>query len=333
MGYLAQLKSAFEQKKIGENDSRTLHDFYFSYLSAAESNGYSKASVEPILKEFLRMVVEQSCNPFPFDSFHQSIFHPFNYYQFGLEFTRPLVIRDTSTILHLNHLHSIVSQLAKKENVILLANHQTELDPQAISLALEHIYPALAQEMIMVAGHRVVSDPLAIPFSMGRNLLCVYSKKHIENDPDKKAERQLHNQRTMKRMAQLLSEGGKCIYVAPSGGRDRPGPDGAIEVAPFDPQSIEMFWLMAQKADHPTHFYPLALATYHLLPPPGYVEKQLGEVRVTQATPIHLAFGPEVDMDNFPGSEHGDKKAKRQKRAQYIWELVKKDYEILKSSG
>ena len=80
--------------------------------------------------------------------------------------------------------------------------------------------------MIIVAGHRVVSDPLAIPFSMGRNLLCIYSKKYFESDPAAKADKLQHNQRTMKKMLQLLSEGGKCIYVAPSGGRDRPGAAG-----------------------------------------------------------------------------------------------------------
>jgi glycerol-3-phosphate O-acyltransferase len=166
---------------------------------------------------------------------------------------------------------------------------------------------------------------------MGRNLLCIYSKKYVENDPETKADKLLHNQRTMKLMSQLLSEGGKCIYVAPSGGRDRQGPDGKIEVAFFDPQSIEMFWLMAKKANHPTHFYPLALSTYDLLPPPERVEKQLGESRVTKATPIGLAFGPEIDMENFPGSDQRDKKVKRQKRAQFIWETVNKDYEALTS--
>ena len=60
-------------------------------------------------------------------------------------------------------------------------------------------------------------------------------------------------------MSSLLSEGGKVIYVAPSGGRDRKNLNDKIVVAPFDPQSIEMFSLMARKAKKPTHFYPLSL--------------------------------------------------------------------------
>ena len=35
--------------------------------------------------------------------------------------------------------------------------------------------------MIMVAGDRVTTDVVAVPFSKGRNLLCIFSKKHIEN--------------------------------------------------------------------------------------------------------------------------------------------------------
>ncbi len=100
--------------------------------------------------------------------------------------------------------------------------------------------------MIFVAGERVITDPLAVPFSMGRNLLCIFSKRYIDHPPEQKMKKQLHNKRTMELMSELLSEGGKAIYVAPSGGRDRPNADGVVEIAPFDPQSIEMFYLMAR---------------------------------------------------------------------------------------
>lgn len=48
---------------------------------------------------------------------------------------------------------------------------QTEADPQVISLLMEREgYGDVAEKLINVAGHRVTTDPLAIPFSMGRNL-------------------------------------------------------------------------------------------------------------------------------------------------------------------
>ena len=209
----------------------------------------------------------------------------------------------------------------------MLANHQTEPDPQVISLLIEKIDPILAKEMIFIAGHRVTSDPLAVPLSLGRNLLCIYSKKHISHPPEKKGEKILHNQRTLKEMQTLLNEGGHCIYVAPSGGRDRfDAITGHVQIAPFDPQSVELFGLLGSRAERLVHFYPLALKSYDLMPPPGQVEKELGEKRVIHFTPVYLSFGKEVEMESFAGSEDANKKEKRIRRAEYIWSQVCKEY-------
>jgi len=83
-----------------------------------------------------------------------------------------------------------------------VANHQTEIDPQFISLLLEKEYSKLAKDMIFVAGDRVILDQLAIPASMGRNLLCIYSKKHIHNPPDLMETKRLHNKKTMGLMSE-----------------------------------------------------------------------------------------------------------------------------------
>ena len=113
----------------------------------------------------------------------------------------------------------------------------------------------------------------------------------------------------MKTMQQLMTDGGKCIWVAPSGGRDRPSDDGKYEVAPFDSKSIEMFRLMSAKADgtatsgqprgnleppraisshlrqadRPTHFYPLSMFTYPICPPPTTVGGEIGARRFPAA--------------------------------------------------
>lgn len=327
--YLAQLEAYSKEGIVPADIKETMKQWYFSYKAAALANGQGESIYEPILDQFLKLVVEQLKHPYTFEPYHQSIRKPVDLYQVSIDFVRPLVNMQKSQAVNLQYADQMTEQLAKGDNVILLANHQTELDPQAISLLLEKTHPKLAEEMIFVAGHRVVSDPMAAPFSKGCNLLCIYSKKYIDGDPLHKEEKRLHNQRVMKQMGSLLSEGGKCIYVAPSGGRDRRNRQGKIEVAAFDPQSIELFSLTAQKAGRSTHFYPLALATYALLPPPDTIRKQLGEPRVTKATPIALAFGAEIDMVNFPGSDVSDKKVKRKLRAQYIWEQVKADYDKL----
>ncbi|MEI8365791.1 MAG: 1-acyl-sn-glycerol-3-phosphate acyltransferase [Parachlamydiaceae bacterium] len=326
MDHFQQLQQAAQNGDIPEHLAAVIHNFYLSYEEAVKENGYTVSQIQPLLNQFLQLVIKQLKSPDAFELFHHHIKSPFNYYTFGLDFIRPLVIFSKSTVLGENNIQAIEASLAQGDNVILLANHQTEPDPQAISLLLEKHHPKLAEEMIFVAGHRVISDPLATPFSKGRNLLCIYSKRHIENEPETKAEKLSHNQRTMKKMVQLLDEGGKCIYVAPSGGRDRPCPKGEVGVAKFDPQSIEMFWLMTQQAGKKTHFYPLALATYDLLPPPHSIDKALGERRHAHSTPIHLSFGSPIDMSHYPGSDDPDKKKRREHRAEYIWNLVAADY-------
>ena len=67
-----------------------------------------------------------------------------------------------------------------------------------ISILLEaNGLASLAEKMIFVAGHKVTTDPVAIPFSMGRNLLCIHSKKHIKNPPEQAAFKQQQNLATM----------------------------------------------------------------------------------------------------------------------------------------
>lgn len=327
------LSSCTAEGLISPHLSHVIHNFYLSYEEAVKENGCLLKDLEPVLNLFLKLVIEQLKHPYAFQAFHQRVVEPVNYYKFGLDIVRPLIIFSKSKVRGLQYVAAMEAAIAKGENVILFGNHQTEPDPQAISLLLEKTHPQFAEKMIFVAGHRVITDPLAVPFSKGRNLLCIFSKRHVETPPELKQEKLAHNQKTMKIMAQLLDEGGKCIYVAPSGGRDRPCPKGYVGVAPFDPQSIEMFWLMAQQASKKTHFHPLALATYDLLPPPISVEKELGERRHARCTPIHLAFGPEIDMENCINDQHADKKQKRKLRAEMIWKQVADDYaQLIKNS-
>lgn len=326
MDFLQKLELYLGTGEMPKAYAPVLHHFYESYSHAIKTGGFDLNKVQPVLCRFLDTLVEQIKNPYTFELFHKRVRAPFDYYQFGMDFFRPLINFSESRILGISNLETIMKLVSKGENAILLANHQIEPDPQIISLLLENHYPQLAEEMIFVAGHRVTTDPMAIPFSLGRNLLCIYSKKYIDHPPEQKEQKLQHNQKTMKKMSQLLSEGGKCIYVAPSGGRDRPDEKGELDIAPFDANSIEMFRLMAQQADRPTHFFPLALLTYHISPPPKTIQKELGEQRPMFYSPAHLAFGGEIDMDNFPGSDTADKKEKRQLRTNYIEKHVREDY-------
>lgn len=312
---------------IGDNFTH----FFASYLKAALKNNYLQKDVEPLLLTLLDLTVQQCTHPYKFELYHQRMTSPFDYYRFGLDFIRPLIDLKKSKVKNLSIFTTIEEQLKKGENVVFFANHQIEPDPQVISVLLEDHHPKLAEEMIFVAGHRVVTDPMAVPFSLGRNLLCIYSKKHMQHPTEKKAEKVLHNQRTMKILSDLLTEGGKCIYVAPSGGRDRPDPHGNILPDPFDPQSIEMFLLIAKRAKTPTHFYPLVLSTYHILPPPSTVDKEIGERRLAECAPVFLQVAEEINPDAL-GAEGENKTEQRQKRADAIHEIVKTIYTQLKAT-
>ena len=325
---LEKIDFLLSKGEMPEKYAEIFRQFLSSYEEVVIEHQMDPEDYLGIFDEFIDYVKEQFKAPFKFEPYHQMVRAPYDYYKFGVDFLRPLVDLENSTVSGKENLKYMEALIKKKENVVLFANHQIEADPQAISILLEKDHTKLGEELIFVAGTRVTTDPLAIPFSMGRNLLCIHSKKYIDNPPEEQHEKQMYNKRTMERMVELLAEGGHAIYVAPSGGRNRANQDGVVELAPFDPQSIEMFYLMAQKAKTPTHFFPLSLSTYHLLPPPETTETEIGETRITRGGAIHLHFGEEVDMEDFPGSaEATDKKEKRKLRADYLWKRVHEEYE------
>ncbi|MBJ7450144.1 MAG: 1-acyl-sn-glycerol-3-phosphate acyltransferase [Parachlamydiales bacterium] len=326
MKLLEKLQQYKDAGIIPEKYAQYITYFFQSFKDALKGIPFDFENQEERFLILLEIVKEQCLNPYKFELFHQKIVFPFDYHRFGIEIFRPLIDVEKSTINDETVLEKIVEQLDRKENAIFLANHQTETDPQLLSLLFEKRFSKLGEDLIYVAGERVTTDPLAIPFSMGCNLLCIYSKKYINYPQELKHQKQLHNQRSMRKMSELLSEGGKCIYVAPSGGRDRPNAQGVVEVAPFDPDSIEMFRLMANHAKNKTHFYPMALSTYDILPPPNTTDIELGEKRLTKRSDIHVAIGPECSMQIDTTLE---KQQRREALAHTIWSQVVKDYRTL----
>ena len=78
-----------------------------------------------------------------------------------------MVITEKSKVFGEKNIKAVEDVLKKGENVILFSNHQTEADPQVISILLESIGKGdLAEKIIFLAGHKVTTDPIAIPFSM-----------------------------------------------------------------------------------------------------------------------------------------------------------------------
>jgi glycerol-3-phosphate O-acyltransferase len=233
-----------------------------------------------------------------------------------------LINFERSIMRHPTRWSTIHSQIAAGENVILFANHQSEGDAAFIPLFTEVTHPGLGQKVTYVAGDRVVSDLLAKPFSMGKDLLCVHSKKHMNDVPEEKSKKMKQNLSTVKEMQRLLNKGGMLIWIAPAGGRDRRQADGTLCPDKFDPQAIEMMRKLGTKSTSAkTHYYPFAMATYDIMPPPASSEKTIGEQRVVNYTGVGLAIGEEVDVAAFTESEV---------LAEYVWQKVVDEYELIR---
>ncbi|CAJ2673347.1 unnamed protein product [Trifolium pratense] len=59
----------------------------------------------------------------------------------------------------------------------------------------------------------VITDPLCKPFSIGTNLICVYSKKHMLDDPELMEIKRKANTPSLKEMATLLRSASQIIWI------------------------------------------------------------------------------------------------------------------------
>jgi glycerol-3-phosphate O-acyltransferase len=259
----------------------------------------------------------QSPDVYTFDVSHNAIrsdaagFGHVDFYRFGCDFFHSCMDLDyenyaQTNVLGMDNLHRAMQQIQNGENVVFLANHQSEADPQVTSSCLELAgYGSAAENMIYVAGHKVTTDPLAIPFSMGRNLICIHSKKHINSDPETKPKKQRQNLKAMNALLRNFKQGGALVWVAPSGGRDRRDlQTGTVPIAPFDSKTIDMFRLMGNKSGVPTHFYTLAMVSYDLCPPPDTIEATVGESRNIRFAPVGIYVGKELDNSGGLETRH-----------------------------
>jgi len=336
-----KLSDAQERYNIPVKYVTVLKGFFVNYVTEVYKNGGDMELAEDLLGRLLKQVLTLAKEPYAFEPYHRAIREPFDYYAMGQDFARGLVDMDNSLCVGADNVGKIQEQLAAGDNVVLLANHQSEADPQIFSILLDESHPGFAEATIFVAGDRVTTDMLAMPFSMGRNLLCIFSKKHVDNPPEQKSAKQRHNKMVMKRMQELFKEGGKCIWVAPSGGRDRPNEEtGEYECAPFDAKSVEMFRLMSDKAKRNTHFYPLSMLTFANCPPPSSVGGAVGEERTVKYAAAGLHFADEVNLelfkegcvvDNFPEgcTEDSTREELRDALALYCHKTVNENYKAL----
>jgi len=278
-----------------------LFDSYRTQLAIKHSGDNEKALKEAvqIFKVLVRAYARQLDNPHEFASTHYSVRSPFDYYYMAQAYVGALIDYDRSIVGGIKNFDTAKAQIDAGENVVLFANHQSEADAAFLTLMTEESHPGFGYSCRYVAGDRVVNDLMAKPFSMGRNLFCINSKKHINDVPELRSAKMKQNIKTVKEMEQKLKEGGQLIWIAPHGGRDRRAADGTLVPGEFDKDAVALMTKLALKAGAggtKTHFYPFSMATYDLMPPPSGLEKSLGEKRVVNYTGCGIALAEEIDL-------------------------------------
>ncbi|KAF4401722.1 hypothetical protein G4B88_000770 [Cannabis sativa] len=310
---LAGIRKEEEAGRLPPTVASGMEELYHNYKNAILQSGNPKAD-EIVLSNMaaaLDRIFFEVEDPFVFPPYHKALREPFDYYLFGQNYIRPLIDFSNSYVGNI----SIFSEMEEKlkqlfptvpmpdhvgHNIVLMSNHQTEADPAVIALLLESTNPQFAEKITYVAGDRVVTDPLCKPFSMGRNLLCVYSKKHMFDVPELAEMKRKANTRSLKEMALLLRGGSQIVWIAPSGGRDRPDPvTGEWYPAPFDASSVDNMRRLVEHSGAPGHIYPLALLCHDIMPPPLQVEKEIGEKRIISFHGVGVSVAPAISFSEI----------------------------------
>ncbi|KAL2237808.1 glycerol-3-phosphate acyltransferase, chloroplastic [Sesamum indicum] len=331
---LLGIQKEAEAGRLPINVAQGMEELYHNYRNAVFHSGHPKAH-EIVLSNMavaLDRIFMDVRDPFQFSPHHKAIREPFDYYLFGQKYISPLLDFRNSFLGNSSLFDEMEKKLQQGENVILISNHQTEADPAIISLLLESTNPFIAENMICVAGDRVVTDPLCKPFSMGRNLLCVYSKKHMNDDPELIDMKRRANTKSLKEMAMLLRVGSKVIWIAPSGGRDRPDPvTKEWYPAPFDASSVDNMRRLVEHAGVPGHIYPLAILCYDVMPPPAQVEKEIGEKRVISFHGVGLSVAPKISYQEITATLEDPEEAKNA-FSELLYSSVCEQYDVLRSA-
>lgn len=328
------IRKEMEAGRLPPSVAAAMEEVYENYRNAVLQSGNPNAN-EIILSNmavtFDRILLDVE-DPFTFSPYHKAIRQPFDYYMFGQNYIRPLIDFGRSYVGNIACFHDMEKKLQQGHNIVLISNHQSEADPAVIALLLETTNPHLAEKMTYIAGDRVITDPVCKPFSMGRNLLCVYSKKHMNDIPELFEMKKTANSRSLKEMALLLRSGSQIIWIAPSGGRDRPDPHtGEWYPAPFDASSVDNIRRLSDHSGVPGHIYPLALLSYDVMPPPPQVEKQIGEKRLISYHGVGLSVAPEMSFNEI-AADVGHPEEAKAAFTQALFKSVTEQYDVLKSA-
>ncbi|XP_074264662.1 glycerol-3-phosphate acyltransferase, chloroplastic-like isoform X3 [Silene latifolia] len=333
------------KKRVGEATRRQLYRIVGDVPRADLLRGVKESvfsSEHPNAEEIflsnmsamLDCVIFDMEDPFIFPPYHKAVREPYDYYAFGQNYIRPLIDFRSSYVGNIAIFREMEEKRQQGHNIILMSNHQTEADPAVIALLLEGTNPEIAENMTYVAGDRVVTDPLCKPFSMGRNLLCVYSKKHMYDVPELVDFKKRANTRTLKEMALLLRWFTSHLDCPKWWKRSsRSCHQGMVpeDQAPFDISSVDNMRRLVKHAGVPGHIYPLSILCYDIMPPPPQVEKEIGEKRLVSFHGVGLSVTPEVNYHDIALHCRNEGEVKST-YAHVLHDSVNEQYKVLKAA-
>ncbi|KAL4199516.1 hypothetical protein AMTRI_Chr03g51530 [Amborella trichopoda] len=331
---LLRIKKEKEANRLPENVAAVMEELYHNYRDAVFQSGNSRAHeiVLTNMASAFDLILLDIEKPFTFPPFHKAIREPFDYYAFGQNYIRPLIDFRESYVGNISLFSDVEEKIKQGHNIVFMSNHQTEADPAVIALLLEISNPFLSENLTYLAGDRVVTDPVCKPFSMGRNLICVYSKKHMHDVPELAEMKRRANTSSLKEMALRLRSGSQIIWIAPSGGRDRPDPrTGEWSPAPFDVTSVDNMRRLVEHSGVPGHIYPMAVLCYDIMPPPRVVEKEIGERREISFHGVGISLGQEMNFNDITSGIEDSEEAKSA-FSKALYDSVTEQYRVLQSA-
>ena len=153
--FFGALQQGVDSGKLPKPLYAAFEDFYNNYKQTVLGSDAPDASPElvaRIMGSIADRTFNQFLDPYTFPSYHKRLLEPYDYYKFGQNYVRTLINFNKSVVGHIDRFQQIQKQLEAGDNVVLLANHQTEADPGVWALLLEKQFPNLATEIIYVAG-------------------------------------------------------------------------------------------------------------------------------------------------------------------------------------
>ena len=130
----AKLAKAKEKYNIPAEYEAIMQGFFTSYMTEVYKAGRDTDHYEKVLTKLFKQILENTKEPYKFPPYHEAIREPLDYYALGNEFATGVINNEDSAILGLEQIAKIKEQLAAGDNVVMLANHQSEADPQIFSV-------------------------------------------------------------------------------------------------------------------------------------------------------------------------------------------------------